>query len=301
MPIPLFPEFRPIELKDKEKISSFFGEVNPVISEFTFTNLFIWRHSYRFQISIHDNTLLILACAENEDHFFMPPVGKNVHPTLFPEILTFMKEKGWNPKIRRVPKDLIDSLDLWDFSGLTIQPCREDFDYVYETKNLVNLSGKKLRKKKNHINSFLKNYTFLFERFSDENVEACFDMQEDWCNLKNCSEDENLGNEEIAVIEALHNRKELGFDGGVILIHGKVEAFSLGEALNKNTAVVHIEKANPKIRGLYATINQLCCKNLWSHFTYINREQDLGEEGLRKAKLSYDPNFLVEKYTIKLR
>jgi hypothetical protein len=84
--------------------------------------------------------------------------------------------------------------------------------------------------------------------------------------------------------------------GGAIYVDGCLEAFALGEKLNENTAVVHFEKANPEIRGLYQLINQWFCKNVLQGFTYVNREQDLGSEGLRRAKISYRPHHMVEKF-----
>jgi hypothetical protein len=92
----------------------------------------------------------------------------------------------------------------------------------------------------------------------------------------------------------------LGLKGGAILIDGKVEAFTLGEPLNQNTVVIHIEKANPTYEGIYPLLNQAFLENEWSGYTYINREQDLGEEGLRKSKESYFPHHMVNKYIIRL-
>jgi hypothetical protein len=124
-------------------------------------------------------------------------------------------------------------------------------------------------------------------------------MQEAWCRLRECVEKPDLLAEDYAVRDALTHFEELGYQGGVILINSAVEAFSLGETLNRDTAVIHIEKANPDILGLYAAINQLFCLNAWSEVTYINREQDMGVEGLRKAKESYYPHHMVNKYILK--
>jgi hypothetical protein len=123
-------------------------------------------------------------------------------------------------------------------------------------------------------------------------------MQEAWCQFRECVEKADLLAEDFAVREALTCYEELGYQGGAIVINSAVEAFSLGEPLNEDTAVIHIEKANPEIPGLYAAINQLFCLNTWSNFTYINREQDMGSEGLRKAKESYYPRHMVDKYTL---
>jgi hypothetical protein len=123
-------------------------------------------------------------------------------------------------------------------------------------------------------------------------------MQEDWCRIKDCAEDPGLLSEDYAIYKALTHFEELGYKGGAIQIDSRIQAFSLGEPLNPNTAVIHVEKANPYIKGLYSAINQLFCSNAWSGMEYINREQDLGIEGLRKAKESYHPHHMVNKYTI---
>ncbi len=122
------------------------------------------------------------------------------------------------------------------------------------------------------------------------------EVAEKWCKIRRCEDDMNLLSESEAVRESLVNFPVLKIDGGVILIDGKVEAFTLGELLNDQTAVVHIEKANPENPGLYAMINQQFCENRWRDLLYINREQDLGEPGLRKAKLSYYPDHFVESF-----
>ena len=116
--------------------------------------------------------------------------------------------------------------------------------------------------------------------------------------MRECVLKPDLLAEDFAVHEALTHFGELGYQGGAILINSVVEAFSLGEPLNRDTAVIHIEKANPDILGLYAAINQLFCLNSWSNVTYINREQDMGVEGLRKAKESYYPHHMVNKYIV---
>jgi hypothetical protein len=103
---------------------------------------------------------------------------------------------------------------------------------------------------------------------------------------------------EYAVHEALISFEELDYRGGTIIIDSRVEAFSLGEPLNRETAVIHVEKANPDIQGLYAAINQLSCLHAWADMKYINREQDMGIEGLRKAKEPYHPHQMVNKYTL---
>jgi hypothetical protein len=116
--------------------------------------------------------------------------------------------------------------------------------------------------------------------------------------MRECVENPNLLSEDYAVRRALTNFNELDYMGGAIMVNGRMEAFSLGELLNPDTAVIHIEKANPDIPGLYTAINQLFAENGWPDTEFINREQDLGIDGLRKAKESYYPHHMVNKYTI---
>jgi hypothetical protein len=175
----------------------------------------------------------------------------------------------------------------------------DNSDYVYLTEDLINLPGNKYHGKKNHISRFMKDYDSEYRDLDLDLVHCCLNLQENWCEVKDCGESPALMAEDMAVYEALKNYEELDYKGGVILIDSKVEAFSLGEMLNPDTAVIHIEKANPGIPGLYAVINQLFAKGAWSLAKYINREQDLGLEGLRKAKKSYYPHHMVEKFILK--
>jgi uncharacterized protein len=148
------------------------------------------------------------------------------------------------------------------------------------------------------VYKFLKSYDFEYKTLDEDLIQCFLNLQEDWCELKDCLETPDLFDENLAVYEALIHYEELRFQGGAILIDSKVEAFSLGERLNPETAVIHIEKANPAIPGLYAAINQLFCKHSWGDMKYVNREQDLGLDGLRQAKMSYNPHHLVEKFTL---
>jgi hypothetical protein len=171
---------------------------------------------------------------------------------------------------------------------------------VYLAAQLILLEGRKLHGKRNHISRFQRTYDFQYDALKDRYVAPCLNLAEVWCDFKRCEEDMNLMDEWDAVREALAHWRELQVGGGVLLVGGRVEAFSLGERLNEQTAVVHIEKANPDLQGAYAMINQQFCEHAWSALRYVNREQDLAIEGLRRAKLSYQPDHLVGKYRIEL-
>jgi hypothetical protein len=129
-------------------------------------------------------------------------------------------------------------------------------------------------------------------------IDQCLELQAEWCNLRQCQENPGLNSENIAIKELFTYMDKLPVFGCAIFINGKIEAFSIGEKLNEKTAVVHFEKANPEIDGLYQLINQWFCQNELTYYNYVNREQDLGIEGLRRAKESYHPDHLVDKYIV---
>ena len=201
--------------------------------------------------------------------------------------------------MHRVPENLLTA-HLAQHDHLVITPDRDNSDYVYLTEDLIKLEGNKYHGKKNHINKFKKNHAYTYASLTPDLVQECLALESQWCDIRHCELFPGLAGEERAIYEALTNMDHLDFKGGVILLNGKVEAFALGEQLNPETAVIHIEKANPAFEGLYQLINQEFCAHEWKDIPYINREQDLGEEGLRKAKLSYHPHHLVKKYTVTL-
>lgn len=297
--IPNFPCFRELALEDKPIFDQLFTIYPPVISEFTFTNLFIWRHYYKIKISFFDEFLCILSDREKEP-FFFPPIGDGDLEKCVKNLLEFLKEKTSTASIQRADEGIVPKLN-WNALGMDVILDRDQFDYVYLVDDLIKLSGRKYHRKRNHIIRFKEKFTFRYSPMTPDLIEECLSLQTDWCNLKHCEMDAGLMNESLAIREALLNYEKLYIKGGVILIDGKVEAFSLGEPLNRNTVVIHIEKANPLFDGLYSVINQVFLEQEWNQFKFVNREQDLGIEGLRKAKESYFPDHMIKKYKIILK
>lgn len=175
---------------------------------------------------------------------------------------------------------------------------RNNYDYVYLTENLIELTGRRFSAKKNHINYFLMHYPgFRYLPLTEELVPACIESAEQWYERRDNGQ-AGLDSERVAIMEVLNNFTYLQLTGGVIEIYGKIEAFAIGEALNEEMAVIHIEKGNVGIRGLYQMINREFCREAWSHMTYINREEDMGIEGLRRAKKTYNPIKMIAKYDV---
>ncbi len=294
--VPEFPRFNELTLEYKPLFDQLLTRFPPVISEFTFTNLFIWRSVYRTKVSRSGNLLCLLS-ERGPDSFFFPPVGEGNIIECFQRLLRYLDEKGLPPKIARVPEALVTQID-WKASGMKAELDRSQCDYIYRVQDLVELKGRKYHRKRNHIKQFQENYSFQYIPLTLEWVPQCLQLQAEWCDLRDCDANPGLHNESLATREAFTHFEELGVKGGAILINGKVEAFTLGDPLNRETIVIHIEKANPAYDGLYPTINQAFLKHEGAGFAYVNREQDLGEEGLRKAKESYFPVQMVNKYTL---
>ena len=292
-------DFKPIEIQDKKVFDRFFHLDPPEISELTFTNLFIWRHRYRTGWLVRNDCLLVLFRPGPGDAYGLPPAGPGDKGKALDFLCQEVRRISPEGRVRRVGEAFVRQfVDLQKYECI---PDRDNSDYVYLTRDLIRLSGNKYHRKKNHLNQFTKNHVFEYRELTEQLVECFLEMQEGWCQLRECTEQPDLLAEDYAIREALTRFEDLEYRGGAILMNSKVEAFSIGEPLNPDTAVIHVEKANPDIPGLYAAINQLFCSSAWSEFTYVNREQDMGSEGLRKAKESYYPHHMVNKYTLILR
>jgi hypothetical protein len=296
--IPEFQQFKDLSLEEKPFLDTLFKHFPPLLSEFTFTNLFIWRHAYQLKVSRLKNFLCLLS-DQGENSFFFPAIGEGDMVECYRVLLQYLKEKGALPKIARVPEAVVAKTD-WKAEGFVAELDRAQSDYIYLTEDLIKLEGRKYHRKRNHIKQFKEKYTYQYIPLTSEWISECLRLETEWCDLRHCEVIPGLLNESIAIKEAFTHFEELGLKGGAILINGKVEAFTLGEPLNQDTVVIHIEKANSAYEGLYSLINQAFLENQWSEYTYVNREQDLGEEGLRKAKESYFPHHMVNKYTITL-
>ena len=296
--LPEFPRLKDLTLEDKPLCHQLFTQFPPAISEFTFTNLFIWRHAYQIKISRVQNFLCLLS-DRGENLFFFPPIGEGDVIKCYQNLLQYLEGKGMFPKIVRVPEAVVAQID-WKASGMKAELDRNQSDYVYLTQDLIELKGRKYHRKRNHIKQFQEKYSYQYISLTPEWIPQCLQLETEWCDLRHCEASPGMLNESFAIKEAFTHFVELGVKGGAILINGKVEAFTLGDPLNLETVVIHIEKANPAYEGLYPTINQAFLENQWSGYPYVNREQDLGEEGLRKAKESYFPHHMANKYTITL-
>ena len=295
---------KPIELTHKTLFDDYFKKFPPEISEFSFTNLFIWGEYYKFLYLEYKDHLVVYSkeylkkwkksiSGSRNTIFFLPPIGPSP-VNIIKEIFTILKDVEFH----RIPEPLIDMIkDESDFKSFNIEILedRDNWDYIYQKDDLIKLPGNKFRQKRRWLNKFLEQYNFDFHVLSEELIEKTLQLQLEWCDANECQSNEDLEEEQEAITRALENYSDLGFYGGIICVEDKCVAYTLGEMLNNETIVIHIEKAHSEYEGSYQTINNLFLKEFGNNAIYVNREQDLGIEGLRRAKEAYKPIRMIKK------
>ena len=292
-------QFRKLTMDDRQLIELYFKKYPGRSCEKTFANAYLWARHYNVTFAVIHNALVF--CSGKEEEAFSYPLGEacDVKAAL-DWILEYTKENKKSFQLYNVTKCQWEQLNQWYEDRFEIEFHRDIADYVYEREKLATLSGKKLHSKRNHINRFKEmNPGWSYESMSDDNLEECFQMALKWRQENGCDEDCGKIAEMCVTLNSLRLFKELELTGGVLRIDGEIVAFTIGEAVTNDTFVVHIEKAYADIQGAYPMINQQFVLNECEAYQYINREDDTGAEGLRKAKLSYRPVFLIEKGTVK--
>ena len=296
MTIPEFPEFRKAELSARDAVEDYLRLYPLRASEYTFTNLYAFRLAYDFEFSVLHENLIIRRAAEPES-FFCPVGNKKMHATIT-EMLAF---PGGYPAafcIERVPEEFVREY-LGKSDVLIAEEDRDNFDYVYDVQELIELRGRRFHEKKNNVNKFRAAHAYEYQTLTPERIEECLAFEHYWCEIKECGKIPGLERERCAILEMLNNFESLHITGGVIRTGGKIAALTLGEKIPGDTMVIHVEKAHPHIPGLYQVINQEFLMHEADDCAFVNREQDLGIAGLRKSKMSYNPTGFVKKYIVR--
>jgi len=303
-----------ITLEDRELLECFLNGFDYKTSGLTYTSLFMWKEINAFSWKRIGDYLCITG-ADNldpalDDTFMFPPLtgsgayeAGSLRRTIL-EAKEFFDSKGRPFVMKLVPFHMLDILSDAMPGELVYEADRPNFDYVYDTKDLIELSGRAYHAKKNHLNYFLANYKYEYGEMTPDMADDAMAFISEFNERKNLEDPHErllLEFEERAMHDVFVNLSTVGYLSGVIRIGGKIEAFSIGGRLGTKTVTVHVEKANTEYRGLYQAINNEFCRHMASNVKRINREEDMGIPGLRKAKLSYKPVKFVEKYIVTLK
>lgn len=292
-------KFKRIELSDMERARGFLEESDFRGCEYTFGNNFVWRNTYNIEVCFAEEFYFCKQGEGKNTRFIFPTGGGDIKNAV--ELLTGYTREVGIPLTVIANKNITQKLtEIYPDANAVLE--RDICDYVYLAEDLENLAGKKYHGKRNHLNRFYEN-DWSFEPLTADNIAECKAMNERWRgeNVDKCemSETAESKREELCIVECSFKHYDaLGYTGGVLRVNGEVQAFTFGERSSGDCFVVHVEKALRKYQGAYTAINREFVKSLGGRFKYINREDDTGSEGLRKAKLSYHPVFLEEKYII---
>ncbi|MEM1485355.1 phosphatidylglycerol lysyltransferase domain-containing protein [Oscillospiraceae bacterium PP1C4] len=296
-------DFRKISLSDKAWIDSLLAMGNHRGSEYTFSNNFNYREIYHIDVARMNDYYLVHSGKEASESSYLYPSGSGDIKPVIQALMEDAKARGVAFQMHAVPKEGVAVLETLFPNLFTFEEMRDIFDYIYESQSLITLAGKKLHSKRNFINRFQAEHdgSWSYEPITMANIDECWAMNIEWCAEAGCGEDPSLREESCAVKNCFHNFTALGLSGGVLRVDGKIVAYTMGLPLNSDTFIVHIEKAFSSVAGAYPMINQQFVTHTCADYQYVNREDDVGNEGLRKAKLSYRPAILLEKYLVRLK
>ena len=298
-------EWKKVTLEDKAVLEPYYKYEQSSSCEAAFANNVLWSPFYEMEYAIVEGMLVFLTKKDGYS-VSMPMAKDEVTAENLEKVLLvledFFAKAGQAFHIHLVTKEKYEKLEGIFPGKYSVEFNRDAADYVYEVPQMISLAGKKLHGKRNHINKFKENNPeWSYESLSEDNLEECLQMAEEWKQKNLCGEKGEKHAEFCVTRRALKNYRELGLKGGVLKDGNRVVAFTLGEELNKNMFVVHIEKAFADVQGAYPMINQQFLMHEAAEYKYVNREDDTGAEGLRKAKLSYYPVFLQEKGNVILK
>ncbi len=293
-------DFKPITLSDQDWIKALLKKSDFNGAEYSFGNNFVWRDIYHIEVAEY-NGFYLARSGIGENRSYLYPAGNGDIKQVMEALIEDAKERGMEFGVYSATKESVALLETLMPGRFHYKENRDAFDYIYSTEKLSTLSGKKYHSKRNHIARFKEyNPDWAYEPITQENLADCIKMSREWCEQNDCDGDPGKQNEACAVKESLIHFFELGYVGGLLRAGGRIVAFTIGGPPNSDTFITHIEKAFSDVQGAYPMINCEFAKHAAQGFQYINREDDTGAEGLRKAKLSYKPEILLEKYCITL-
>lgn len=287
-----------LRTQHKSLIERFIPQPCKKMCDFSFGNLYSWGSAEHTEFAEKDG-FLYLRSTFNGVTSYAVPWGNGDIESAFREVKNDAVERGADLSFYCVAEEQLAQLKSFFGDRLMVKEQRDYFDYVYLRENLAELKGRKYHSKKNHVNTFTKKYNYAYEELNEKNLDECLSFSRSWHMMNESTQ--QLEAERQVIDRAFKNFFELGLSGALLRVDREIVAYALGEPMaDGETYCVHFEKACPSIPTAYAAVNKLFAENLPTEFKYINREDDAGVEGLRKAKTSYQPEFFVKKYYAKV-
>jgi hypothetical protein len=288
--------FEPISLDRQNDYLDVLSRCPQITSDYSLLNLWAWAEEYELRWAWDGDLIWIRQKLPEE--FLWAPVG-------LWDAVDWQSRLSLNSKARsvfsRVPEMLAN---LWHErlpQEIQIEEERGSWDYLYRVADLIELKGNRYHKKKNLLNQFNRKYDFSYQPFGPDMVEQAMAMQTDWCTWRDCESSDILSSENRAIFRILKEWQQLaGLFGGALMVDGSMVAYTIAEALTRDMLLIHFEKGDTQYKGIYQAINQMFLANSAADYTFVNREQDLNDEGLRKAKLSYHPEDFLRKFRVTL-
>lgn len=293
--------FKTVTVKEKERLQPYLVCRDYQACDYSLANIILWAKYYHMEyMVVHD--MLVMKYEIDHTICFTYPMGKGDLKACIEWIEAYCDRNHIRFYMDVVEPYMYEEVKQLFPNTYEFTYCRNNYDYVYLQSDLASLSGRKYHRKKNHLNKFRKKHPeFQYERLCQDNLDEAMQMVKQWSIENKCDTEEEKEAEVAAMLEGMKHLNELQMVGGLIRTKDGVVAVTVGEALNEDTFIIHFEKAFATIPGAYTIINQQFVEKELSDYTYINREDDLGVEGLRRAKLSYNPSYLVEKGTLTKR
>lgn len=296
-------DFRTPQPSDKAWVDALLAQADYRGCDYNFTNLFVWSRAYGQEIAQVNGFLVTHLCGRMGCSYMYPAGSGDLAAAI--DILAREADERRQPlRLVCLTTRQMEELDRLMPDRFAYEADRDGFDYLYDIDRLADLTGKKLHAKRNHINRFMDNNpSWVYEEITPQTLPECLEMDQEWYRRsmvrEGAAEERDLGDEGIALRTAMDHYHALGLEGGLIRVYGEVVAFTMGDRLNSDTYDVHFEKAYGELQGAYAMINREFARWVRAkhpNVRYLNREDDMGVEGLRKAKESYYPDRMVEKY-----
>lgn len=293
--------FHRVRIEDKDTLQSFFNKSTFRNCDFSFSNIFSWEHLYNTTfVAQKEDFLFIRFQASDECPGYLFPLGNGDLKTALEELMNDARERNDEFRLYAVTQEMFNLIEKELPNVFEYEKHQDWYEYIYSSEDLIHLVGKRFQAKRNHINKFKRTYEWEYLPISREIIPDCLELYDRWCEENGgCNSEEMLIAERVATHKVFNNYEKLGLKGGALRVNGEIRAYSYGQPLTADTFGIHAEKCLYEVDGGYAMINQQFAEHNCADYKYINREEDLGLDSLRQAKMSYHPVILLEKGSVK--